>query len=127
MSTKIPSKLKYTRDHEWVSEEGDIATMGITDFAQGALGDLVYIELPQIGRKVKKGEVFVIVESCKAASDVYAPLSGEVVEVNEAVVSSPDVVNHSPYDAGWLVKIRANNHSEVGDLMSADSYKEVAA
>ena len=127
MSTKIPNKLKYTKDHEWVNEQGDIATVGITDFAQGALGDLVYIELPQVGRQVKKGEVFVIVESCKAASDVYAPLSGEVVEVNEAVVTSPDVVNHSPYDAGWLVKIRANNHSETADLMGADEYKELAA
>ena len=127
MSTKIPAKLKYTKDHEWVSEQGDIATIGITDYAQGSLGDLVYIELPQIGRQVKKGEVFVIVESCKAASDVYAPLSGEVIEVNEAAVSSPDVVNHSPYDAGWLVKIRANNHSETADLLNAESYTELAA
>ena len=127
MSSNIPGKLKYTKDHEWVSEEGDIATIGITDFAQGSLGDLVYIELPKIGRQVKKGEVFVIVESCKAASDVYAPLSGEVVEVNEAAASSPDVVNNSPYESGWLVKIRANNHSEVNDLLNADSYKELAA
>ena len=127
MSSKIPNKLKYTKDHEWVSEEGDIATIGITDFAQGSLGDLVYVELPKIGRHVKKGEVFVIVESCKAASDVYAPLSGEVIEVNDAVVSSPDVVNHSPYDAGWLVKIRANNHSEVNDLLDANAYTELAA
>lgn len=125
--SNIPSKLKYTKDHEWVEETGDIATVGITDFAQSSLGDLVYVELPKIGRQVKKGEVFVIVESCKAASDVYAPLSGEVVEVNEAVVASPDVVNHSPYGAGWLVKIRANNHSEVADLLPADSYKELAA
>ena len=127
MSSKIPQKLKYTQDHEWVREEGETATIGITDFAQGSLGDLVYVELPQIGRVVKKGEVIVVVESCKAASDVYAPLSGEIIAVNDAVVTSPDIINHSPYDAGWLVTIRANNHSETADLLSSESYSELAA
>lgn len=125
--SNVPAELKYTKDHEWVSTNGDVATVGITDFAQSSLGDLVYIELPKVGRQVKKGEVFIIVESCKAASDVYAPVSGEVIEVNEAAVASPDVVNSSPYSTGWLVKIRANNSSEMAELLDSGAYSQIAA
>lgn len=125
--SNVPSNLKYTKDHEWVEANGDTATVGITDFAQGSLGDLVYVELPKIGRQVKKGEAFVIVESCKAASDVYAPISGEVIEVNEAAVASPDVINQNPYSEGWLVKIRPNNTSELADLLDPTAYSDIAA
>ncbi|PIR33322.1 MAG: glycine cleavage system protein H [Alphaproteobacteria bacterium CG11_big_fil_rev_8_21_14_0_20_44_7] len=121
--TNIAENLKYTKDHEWVKKDGDVATIGITDFAQNSLGDLVYVELPQIGRKVEKGEEFVVVESCKAASDVYAPLSGEVVEVNTALADSPESVNSEPYDSGWLVKLRPANSDDAEALMSAEEYK----
>jgi len=121
--TNIAENLKYTKDHEWVKKDGDVATIGITDFAQNSLGDLVYVELPQIGRKVEKGEEFVVVESCKAASDVYSPLSGEVVEVNTALADSPESVNSEPYDSGWLVKLRPANSDDAEALMSAEEYK----
>ena len=125
--SEIPGDLKYTKDHEWAKAEGDTVTMGITDHAQGALGDLVYIELPQVGREVKKGEVMVIVESCKAASDVYAPVSGTVIEVNQFAVSTPETVNKSPYSEGWLVKIKAASKDELNAMLDADKYKELAA
>lgn len=125
--SNIPSDLKYTKDHEWIKEEGDAVTVGITDFAQGSLGDLVYIELPKIGRQVKKGETMVIVESCKAASDVYAPISGEVIAVNDAAVASPDIVNSNPYAAGWLVKIKPSDKAELSELIQPEKYSELAA
>ena len=125
--SNVPANLKYTKDHEWVSEQGDVATVGISDFAQGSLGDLVYVELPKVGRQVKKGEVIIIVESCKAASDVYAPISGEIVEINEAVTASPETINTSPYEAGWLVKIRANNNAELKELLDSNAYADLAA
>ena len=125
--SNVPANLKYTKDHEWVKSEGDIAIVGITDFAQGSLGDLVYVELPAVGRQVKKGEACVIVESCKAASDVYAPLSGEVVAVNDAAVASPETINQNPYEAGWLIKIKPSNPSEINDLIDPNSYSQIAA
>lgn len=125
--SNIPAELKYTKDHEWVKQDGDVVTVGITDYAQGSLGDLVYVELPQVGRKVSKGEACVIVESCKAASDVYAPISGEVVEVNSAVTSTPETINQNPYEAGWLIKIKPSNQSELSELIDSNSYSQIAA
>lgn len=124
--SNIPENLKYTKEHEWVSVAGDIATVGITDHAQEALGDLVYVELPQIGRSVKKSEEFVVVESCKAASDVYAPISGEVIEVNEVLNNTPETINGSPYENGWLVKLKITDAAELGNLLDAAGYKEIA-
>ena len=125
--SKIIDSLKYTDQHEWIKLDGDIATIGITDHAQGALGDLVFVELPEVGRTVKANENFAVVESVKAASEVYAPLSGEVIEVNTALSSTPEVINSAPYDAGWICKIRISNKAEVAALMSADAYKDLAA
>lgn len=119
--------LKYTEQHEWVKVEGDIATIGITDHAQHALGDLVFVELPQVGRTVKAHENFAVVESVKAASEVYAPVSGEVVEVNESLGSAPESINSAPYDAGWICKIRLSDTNEVASLMDAAKYKELVA
>ncbi len=125
--SNVPVELKYTKDHEWAKVEGDIITIGITDFAQNSLGDLVYVELPAVGRQVQKGENFVIVESCKAASDVYAPVSGEVVAVNDAAVADPSTVNNNPYESGWLVKIKPANQDELNELLDSTKYSELAA
>lgn len=125
--SNIPANLKYTKDHEWLKQEGDNVIVGITDYAQGSLGDLVYVELPEVGRKVAKGETFIIVESCKAASDVYAPVSGEVVAVNSALTGSPETINQNPYEAGWLVKIKPSNPAELAELIDSNSYQEIAA
>jgi len=116
----IPSDLQYTKEHEWVRIEGDLATVGITDHAQEALGDLVYVELPEVGRQVEPGEAIVVVESVKAASDVYAPVSGEIVEVNEALSEHPELVNTDPYGKGWLVKIRTSGKTV--ELLDAETY-----
>lgn len=118
----IPGTLKYTSDHEWVKVEGDIATVGIDDYAQQALGELVYIELPEVGASFEKGEDMAVVESYKTASDVYAPVSGEVVEVNKALADTPQTLNESPYKQGWLVKIKLSDPSEVDGLLDADDY-----
>lgn len=119
--SNVPENLKYTKEHEWLTIEGDIATVGITDHAQEALGDLVYVELPKIGASFEAGKDMVIVESCKAASDVYAPVAGEIVAVNDAVVAAPDTINHHPYDAGWLVKIKISGAAD--GLLTAAEYK----
>mgnify|MGYP000193241762 CR=1 FL=1 len=125
--SNIPANLKYTKDHEWALQDGETVTIGITDFAQGSLGDLVYVELPAIGRQVKKGEACVIVESCKAASDVYAPISGEIIEVNNAVVATPETINQNPYEGGWLMKIKPSNAAELAELIDSNSYSAIAA
>ena len=118
-----PADLRYTETHEWVREESDgTATVGITFHAQDALGELVYVELPAVGRKVSKGEACVVVESTKAASDVYAPVDGEIVAVNEALADAPQAVNEAPYEAGWLFRIRPSDAAQVGALLSADQY-----
>lgn len=119
--------LKYTEQHEWVKLEGDVATVGITDYAQQALGDLVFVELPEVGRNVSQKESFVVVESVKAASEVYAPVSGEVVEVNDSLSSSPEQINSAPYNGGWIVKIRVSDASEMDNLLGAEQYQEIAA
>ncbi|ATX83029.1 glycine cleavage system H protein [Mariprofundus ferrinatatus] len=116
----IPADLKYTKDHEWVRIEGDIATFGITDHAQEALGDIVFVELPEIGRTIDAGEAYAVVESVKAVSDVYAPAAGEVVEVNEDLESEPEKVNSDAYGAGWIARVRMSG--DTIELMSDDEY-----
>ena len=116
----IPADLKYTNEHEWVRIEDDVATIGITDHAQEALGDIVYVELPEIGRQVGAGEAFVVVESVKAVSDTYSPVAGEVIEVNSELETAPDQVNADCYGAGWLVKVRMSG--DTVELMDDDVY-----
>jgi glycine cleavage system H protein len=119
----MSSDLRYSEEHEWVSVAGDIATVGISDFAQQQLGDVVFIELPDIGRTVERGGEIAVVESVKAASEIYAPLAGEIVEVNDALADEPAKVNESPEVDGWLFKMRLNDAAEVGELMDAAAYK----
>lgn len=121
----IPSELKYTKDHEWVYIEGDIATVGITDFAQGELGDIVYVEVETLDEKLEKEEVFGTVEAVKTVSDLFLPLSGEIVEFNEALEDEPEKVNTDPYGEGWMIKIKLSDTSEIDDLMSDAEYKEL--
>jgi glycine cleavage system H protein len=119
----VPEDLKYTKEHEWARIEGDIATIGITDYAQGELGDIVYLELPEVGSEIAKEESFGTVEAVKAVSDLYAPLSGEVVEVNETLQDVPETVNSDPYGSGWLIKIKITNPGEIDDLLDSADYK----
>jgi len=125
--SNVPANLKYTEQHEWLKLDGDVATIGITDYAQGALGDLVFVELPVKGKKVKAGDSFVVVESVKAASEVYAPISGEVIEVNEALVKSPELINSASYEGGWICKIKASDKGEIAKLLDSSSYQKLAA
>ncbi|MEP2771278.1 MAG: glycine cleavage system protein GcvH [Fulvivirga sp.] len=121
----IPQALKYTEDHEWIKIDGDIATVGITDFAQNELGDIVYVEIETEGEEIDKGEVFGTVEAVKTVSDLFMPLSGEVVEVNEELEASPEIVNEDPYEKGWMIKIKFSNSDEVDELLSSEQYTEV--
>ena len=116
--------LKYSKEHEWVRVEGDVAVVGISDYAQAQLGDVVFVELPEIGRQVTKDSEAAVVESVKAASEVYAPVSGEVVEVNEALSDEPEMVNGAPMGDGWFFKIRIGNPSEIDELMDEAAYQE---
>lgn len=118
----FPKDLKYTPDHEWARIKGKEATCGITDFAQSELGDIVYVELPKVGSTVTQKKTCAVVESVKTASDIFAPLSGKVIKVNEAIAKSPADVNASPYDKGWLFVIEMSNPAEVNNLMSAEEY-----
>lgn len=120
----VPGDLKYTKSHEWVKVDGDVATIGMTDYAQGELGDITYLELPDTGTEIGAAEPFGVVESVKAASDIYAPVGGEVIEVNEAAVSGPEVVNASPYDDAWLIKVKVSGDDALGGLMSAEEYEK---
>ena len=120
----IPDELKYTKEHEWASIEGNSVTVGITDYAQDALGEIVYIELPGEGDEVTKGEPFGAVESTKSVSDLYAPVSGEVIGVNEMLLDSPEVINEDPYGEGWMIKVRMYDPAELDDLMNAEEYAE---
>jgi len=124
---EIPQGLKYSKEHEWVASEDSVATVGITDHAQGQLGEIVYIELPAVGEKVSKDDPFGVIESVKAVSDIYAPVSGTVVEVNEDLPESPEVVNEDPYGDGWLIKVKMNDASDLDDLMDSDEYAEMVA
>jgi len=121
---EFPEELKYTAEHEWVLFEADVATIGISDFAQDALGDVVFVELPEVGTQVEAGKPFGVVESVKAVSDVYAPLSGEVVEVNAELPDAPEMVNTSPYEDAWMVKIKISDPAELESLMDAAAYQE---
>lgn len=121
--SNIPETLKYTKEDEWVLVEGDIATIGITDYAQDSLADLVYFELPEVGDTLAAGDEFGVVESVKAAADLYAPVSGEVVEVNSALEDTPELANTDPYGDAWIVKIKLSDPSEVDGLMDAAAYK----
>ncbi|WP_324719996.1 glycine cleavage system protein GcvH [Salinimicrobium sp. HB62] len=122
---KIPRDLKYTNDHEWVKIEGDIATVGITDFAQGELGDIVYVEVETVDETLEREEVFGTVEAVKTVSDLFAPLSGEIIEFNQSLEDEPEKVNSDPYGEGWMVKIRFSDASQIDDLLSAEEYTEV--
>ncbi|WP_209405131.1 glycine cleavage system protein GcvH [Pseudozobellia sp. WGM2] len=121
----IPSELKYTKDHEWVKIEGDIATVGITDFAQSELGDIVYVEVETLDETLDQEEVFGTVEAVKTVSDLFLPLSGEIIEFNEGLEDAPESVNSDPYGDGWMIKIKMSDSTEVEGLMSADDYKEL--
>lgn len=121
----IPVNLKYTKDHEWVSIDGDTATVGITDFAQKELGDIVYVEVETLDQTLDKDEVFGTVEAVKTVSDLFLPLAGEIIAFNDALESNPESVNSDPYGAGWMIKIKIANMAEVDDLLSSESYKEL--
>ncbi|MDT0643365.1 glycine cleavage system protein GcvH [Zunongwangia sp. F363] len=121
----IPQELKYTKDHEWVKVEGDVATVGVTDFAQGELGDIVYVEVETVDETLDREEVFGTVEAVKTVSDLFAPLSGEIVEFNTSLEDEPEKVNNDPYGEGWMVKIKFTDASELDDLLSAKEYKEI--
>ena len=119
----IPQNLKYTESHEWVKPEGDIATIGITDYAQSEIQDIVFVELPEVGAQLTYKTEFGVIESVKAAFDLYAPVSGEVIDVNESLLDAPEQVNESPYDAGWFLKIRMTDPSELDTHLNADDYQ----
>lgn len=123
--SNIPLNLKYTQDHEWIAVEGNHGKIGITDHAQEELGDIVYVELPEIGDKIVKGEPFGSVESVKAASDLMAPVSGTVVQVNESLDDSPELVNESPYDDGWMIVVEVEDEGELDDLLTPAEYKSL--
>lgn len=124
---EFPEDLKYSREHEWVLVEGKVATVGITDFAQDKLGDIVFVELPAVGDKVTKDEAMGVVESVKAVSDVYSPVSGTVVEINDDLPDSPDMINEDPYGDGWMVKIQMSDPTDLDDLMESDAYEGFVA
>lgn len=127
MSNDVPSELKYTKSHEWVRVDDDgIATVGITDHAQELLGDLVFVELPEVGAELGAGAECAVVESVKAASDVYSPVTGEVIEANESLADSPETINQDAYEEGWIYRVRLSDPSELDALMDADAYAEHA-
>ena len=121
----IPANLKYTKDHEWVSLEGDVATVGITDFAQKELGDIVYVEVETLDQTLEQDEVFGTVEAVKTVSDLFLPVSGEVVEFNENLETEPELVNTDPYAAGWMIKVKVADTAQFDALLTADQYKEL--
>ncbi len=119
----FPENLKYTKEHEWLSLEGDTGTIGVTDYAQSELGDVVFVELPTVGKEVKAGDIFGTIEAVKAVSDLFSPLTGVVVEVNSKLESDPELVNTDPYQGGWMVKIKLSNSAEVETLLDSESYR----
>lgn len=121
----IPANLRYTKDHEWVSVEGDIATIGITDFAQKELGDIVYVEVETLDQTLQQDEVFGTVEAVKTVSDLFLPLEGEVIEFNEELETTPELVNSDPYGKGWMIKLRLANPADFESLLTSDGYKEI--
>jgi len=121
----IPEELKYTSDHEWIKIENDIATIGVTDFAQSELGDIVYVDIDTVGETIEQNEVFGSVEAVKTVSDLFMPISGEILEFNEYLEDSPESVNKDPYGKGWIIKIKLTNLSQIDSLLNAEKYKEV--
>ena len=121
----LPTNLKYTKDHEWISVEGDVATVGITDFAQGELGDIVYVEIETEGETLDKDEVFGSVEAVKTVSDLFMPISGEIIEFNDSLEASPETVNEDPYEKGWMIKIKISDAAELEELMTVDAYQDL--
>ncbi len=121
----VPDDLLYTEEHEWVRAEGDVVTVGITDYAQGELGDIVFVELPEVGSQTRQMEPFGSIEAVKAVSDLYAPVSGEVVEVNKKLEDSPEVINQDPYGEGWMIKVRTSDPKELDNLLSAEDYRKL--
>ena len=119
---KVPEELLYTEDHEWVLVEGDQATIGITDHAQAEMGDFVFVELPEVGERFNQFDQFGVVESVKAVSDVYIPVSGEIIETNQSLLDQPELCNQDPYKAGWLIKVRLSEQTEVASLMDKEAY-----
>ena len=122
---EIKPELKYTKDHEWILVDGDQATIGITDYAQGELGDIVYVEIESIGDELQKEEIFGSVEAVKTVSDLFIPVSGEITEMNENLEDNPELINDDPYGEGWIIKMKINDSNELGDLLGADEYKEI--
>lgn len=125
--SNVPSELKFLSSHEWVQVEGDVATIGVSDHAQELLGDLVFVELPEVESTVVAGDSVAVIESVKAASDTYAPVSGEIIEINEELEDSPERINDDPYGDGWMYRIKMEDPGEVGDLLNADAYTESIA
>lgn len=121
----FPKELKYTQEHEWIKIEGDIATVGITDFAQKELGDIVFIEADTVGQTVTKGDIFGTVEAVKTVSDLFMPVSGEILELNSEIESQPELINTDPYGKGWIIKLKIKNTSETADLLSAEAYEKL--
>jgi|TARA_B100001939_G_scaffold114359_1_gene98889 glycine cleavage system H protein len=121
----IPNELKYTKDHEWIAIDGEIATVGITDFAQRELGDIVYVEIETVGELLKADEVFGTVEAVKTVSDLFIPVEGEILELNEDLETSPEDVNNDPYDKGWMIKMKVSNPGDLDNLLSSDEYKKL--
>ena len=121
----LPSELKYTKDHEWVKIDGDIATIGVTDFAQSELGDIVYVEVETVDESLDAEEIFGTVEAVKTVSDLFLPLSGEIIEFNESLEDEPEKVNNDPYGEGWIIKVKCSDLSQVDNLLSSDDYKEL--
>ena len=121
----IPNELKYTKDHEWISIDGEIATVGITDFAQRELGDIVYVEVETVGETLDADEVFGTVEAVKTVSDLFLPVSGEIIEFNDSLEEAPEDVNSDPYSKGWMIKLKVNNTDDLNDLLDADQYKDL--
>ena len=124
---KIPAELKYSKDHEWVKVEGNKAKIGITDYAQSQLGDVVFVEVPTVDTHVAVGAGFSVVESVKAVSDIYAPVSGVIVEVNEGLADTPEIINEDPYGEGWLVVVEIENEADLGELLSSEEYEKLIA
>ena len=122
---KTPNDLKYTKDHEWIAIDGDIATVGITDFAQRELGDIVYVEIETVGELLKADEVFGTVEAVKTVSDLFLPVEGEILELNEDLETSPEDVNNDPYDKGWMIKMKVSNPRDLDNLLTSDDYKKL--
>jgi len=127
MMDQPPSDRRYTKEHEWIMIDGDIATIGITEFAQSELGDVTYVEVPQVGQTLSQGQAFGVVESVKAVSDIYAPVTGEVVAVNDTLANEPETVNASPYERAWMIKLRVANPAEADALLTAADYEQHVA